>query len=201
MSRKPVIGLLGGIGSGKSRVAETFARHGAFVIDADRLGHDALLDPDVRRRIVERWGAGLLDEQGKIVRRHLGRIVFADDAARRELEAIVHPWIGERVRETIERAQADAATRFIVLDAPIMLEAGWNGVCDRLVFVETPRPLRLERVARQRGWTQEEVETRERAQLPLDEKAARADHVLDNSGTPEDLERQVIALLHNWERM
>ncbi len=201
MSRKLVIGLLGGIGSGKSRVAEAFARHGAQVIDADRIGHDALRDPDIRRRIVERWGAGLLDEKGEIVRRRLGQIVFADDAERLALERLVHPWIGERVREAVAEAQADPDTRFILLDAAIMLEAGWNGVCDQLVFVDTPRPLRLERVARQRGWTPEDVAARERAQMPLTAKADHADQVLDNSGTLEDLERQVIDLLHNWERL
>jgi dephospho-CoA kinase len=195
---KPVVGLLGGIGSGKSRVAAAFARHGARVIDADRLGHDALHDADVRRRIVERWGAGLLDEKGEIVRRRLGQIVFADDAERRALEAIVHPWIGRRVLEEVAAAQADADARFVLLDAAIMLEAGWNGACDKLVFVDTPRPQRLERVAQQRGWSAAEVEARERAQLPLTEKAARADHVLDNSGTTEAMERQVADLLHDW---
>ncbi len=79
-----------------------------------------------------------------------------------------------------------------------MLEAGWNGACDRLVFVDAPRPLRLERVARQRRWTAADVEARERAQLPLTAKAARADHVLDNSGNIEDLERQVDDLLRTW---
>ena len=198
---KPVVGLLGGIGSGKSRVAEAFARRGARVIDADRIGHEALRDAEVRRQIVERWGSGLLDDNGAIVRRRLGQIVFADDAERRALEAIVHPWIGRRIREEIAAAQADPAARLILLDAAIMLEAGWNSACDKMVFIDTPRPLRLERIARQRGWSGEEVATRERAQLPLTEKAARADHVLDNSGTLEELERQVDELLHTWEVM
>ena len=195
---KPVIGLIGGIGSGKSRVAEAFAWRGGRVIDADRIGHAALRDPEIRRQIVEHWGAGLLDESGEIVRRRLGRIVFADDADRRALEAIVHPWIGRRVREEVAAAQADADSRFVLLDAAVMLEAGWNGVCDKLVFVDTPRSVRLERLARQRGWSENEVEARERAQLPLTEKAARADHVLENSGTMEDLERQVDDLLRAW---
>jgi dephospho-CoA kinase len=198
MSRKPVIGLLGGIGSGKTCVAAAFARQAGRVIDADRIGHDALRDPDVRRQIVERWGRGLLDDQGEIVRRRLGRIVFADDAERRALEAIVHPWIGRRIVEEITAAQAEVDSRFILLDAAIMLEAGWHAACDKLVFVDAPRPLRLERVARQRRWTATDVEARERAQLPLTEKAARADHVLDNSGTLEDLERQVDDLLRTW---
>jgi dephospho-CoA kinase len=198
MSRKLVIGLLGGIGSGKSRVAEALARRGARVINADRIGHDALRDPEIRRQIVERWGGGLIDDSGEIVRPRLAQIVFADDAQRRALEAIVHPWIGQRLREVIAAAQAEPDSRFLVLDAAVMLEAGWNSACDKLVFVDTPRPLRLERAARQRRWTAAEVEARERAQLPLTAKAALADHVLDNSGTPDDLERQVDSLLDKW---
>jgi dephospho-CoA kinase len=198
MSRKLVIGLLGGIGSGKTRVAEAFARRGARVINADRIGHDALRDPEIRRQIVERWRDRLLDETGEIVRPRLAQIVFADDGQRRALEAIVHPWIGRRLREVIAAAQAEPDSRFLVLDAAVMLEAGWNSACDKLVFVDTPRPQRLERAARQRGWTAAEVEARERAQLPLTAKAAMADHVLDNSGTLDDLERQVDDLLHKW---
>ena len=198
MSRKLVIGLLGGIGSGKTRVAEAFARRGARVINADRIGHDALRDPEIRRQIVERWRDRLLDETGEIVRPRLAQIVFADDGQRRALEAIVHPWIGRRLREVIAAAQAEPDSRFLVLDAAVMLEAGWNSACDKLVFVDTPRPQRLERAARQRSWTAAEVEARERAQLPLTAKAAMADHVLDNSGTLDDLERQVDDLLHKW---
>jgi dephospho-CoA kinase len=193
---KHVIGLLGGIGRGKSGVAEAFARRGAHVIDADKIGHAALRDPDVRRQVVERWGPGVLDESGEIVRRRVGKIVFAHDPERLALEKIVHPWIGHRIREEIAAAQMDDASRLILLDAAIMLEAGWNGACDKLVFVDVPRPTRLERIARQRGWTADDVEARERAQMPLTEKAAYADHVLDNSGTLEDLERQVDDLLH-----
>jgi dephospho-CoA kinase len=192
---KLVLGLLGGIGSGKSAVAAAFARHGARVIDADKLGHDALRDPAVRRRIAERWGAGLLDENGAVVRSRLAEIVFASDEERKALETIVHPWIGNRIREEIASAQADPAVRFILLDAAIMLEAGWHAMCESLIFVDSPREERLERIARQRGWTPEQVAMRERAQMPLTAKAARADHVVNNSGSLEHLEHQVDSLL------
>jgi len=196
---KPVIGLLGGIGSGKSQVAALLARHGARVINADLLGHEALRQPEILRRIVQRWGAGLLDEQGEIVRGRLAAIVFRDPAERRALEEIVHPWIGQAIRDEIARCQADPAIRFIVLDAAVMLEAGWHSACQRLVFVDVPWNLRLERLARQRGWSAQQVQARETAQLPLTEKASRADHVLDNSGTTEQLEQQVRELLTRWQ--
>jgi len=196
---KPVLGLLGGIGSGKSQVAALLTRHGGRVIQADQLGHQALRQPEIRRRVVERWGADLLDEQGQIVRGRLAAIVFRDPAELQALEEIVHPWIGQAIREEIAHVQTDPAVRFIVLDAAVMLEAGWHAVCQRLVFVDVPRELRLQRLARQRGWSDQQLRDRETAQLPLTEKAARADHVLDNSGTPEQLERQVQELLTRWQ--
>jgi dephospho-CoA kinase len=195
---KPVIGLIGGIGSGKSQVATAFARNGARVIAGDQLGQAALRDPDIRARVASRWGGAVLDEHGDIDRRRLGAIVFADSAERKALEAIVHPWIRRHILADIDKARRDPGVPLIVLDAAIMLEAGWNEVCDRLVYIEAPRAVRLERVARQRGWSEKEVDARERAQLPLTEKVVRADHVLDNSASLEYLNRQVIDLLHLW---
>jgi dephospho-CoA kinase len=195
---KVVVGLLGGIGSGKSQVAATLARHGARIIAGDQLGQAALRDPEVRARVVSRWGQDIVDASGEIDRRRLAAIVFADPVQRMELEAITHPWIRQCIRTGVEEAREDPRVTLIVLDAAVMLEAGWNDVCDRLVYVEAPREVRLERVARQRGWSEKEVEARELAQLPLTEKAVRADHVVNNSATLEHLNRQVNDLLHLW---
>jgi dephospho-CoA kinase len=197
-SRKPVVGLIGGIGSGKSQAAAAFARLGARLISGDELAHQALRQPEVRGRVVARWGAHLLDESGEVQRRRLAAIVFADPAERRALEALVHPWIRGHIRAEVEKALADPGVQLVVLDAAIMLEAGWSELCDRLVYVDAPRELRVRRVAEQRGWTAKEVEAREGAQLPLTEKRVRADHVLDNSASLEHLGRQVADLLHLW---
>jgi dephospho-CoA kinase len=197
-SGKRVVGLLGGIGSGKSQVAAALAQHGARIIAGDQLGQAALRDPDIRARVVSRWGQGVLDESGEIDRRRLAAIVFADPAQRKALEAITHPWIRQRIHAEVEEARHDPHVTLIVLDAAVMLEAGWNDVCDSLVYVDAPREVRRERVARQRGWSETEVEAREQAQLPLTEKAVRADHVLNNSASLEHLNRQVNDLLHLW---
>ncbi len=196
--RALVVGLVGGIGSGKSAVAAEFARRGARVIPADQIGHEALRQEEVRRQVVRRWGPELLDEKGEVQRRKLGAIVFADPEERKALEALVHPWIRKRIEEEVARAKADPTVRLIVLDAAILMEAGWNNVCDCLVYVDAPRDVRLERVARQRKWAGRELEDRERAQLPLTDKQVRADHVLDNSSTLEHLGRQVEVLMHRW---
>src|SRR3954466_9621810 len=99
-----VIGLIGGIGSGKSRVAAEFVRHGARVVSGDQAGHEALRQPEIRSRVVERWGPEVLDEKGEINRRRLGAMVFADPTELRALEALVFPWIERRLRVEIDAA-------------------------------------------------------------------------------------------------
>ncbi len=198
MANKPIIGLIGGMGSGKSRVADEFACRGARVIPADQLGHEALRRPEIRDQAVKRWGHGILDAYGEIDRRALGRIVFADPAERKALEALSFPWIERRFREEIAEAEADPKVVLIVLDAAILLEAGWDRWCAKLVYVHTPRSVRLERLAAQRGWSAKEVEVRETAQLSLTEKVSRADAAVDNSGSLEQTARQVDNLLRQW---
>jgi dephospho-CoA kinase len=194
----PVIGLLGGIGSGKSLVAAELARHGGYLIAADQLGHEALQQPDIKARVAERWGRQVLTEAGKVDRKRLGAIVFADPRERRELEAMTHPFIGRRIREEIEQARRRPEVRLIVLDAAVMLEAGWHGVCDHLLFIDSPRPARLQRLQEGRGWSAREVEDRENAQLPLTEKQRHADVVIDNSAGPERIVPQLRQLLGRW---
>jgi len=193
-----VVGIVGGIGSGKSLVAAALGRCGARVISADELGHEALRQPEIRQKVVNHWGTHLLDDRGEIDRRRLGAIVFADPAELRGLETLVHPWIANRIEAEVEASRSDPSVRLLVLDAAIMLEAGWEYVCDKILFVDTPREERLRRLHAQRGWTAREVEAREAAQLPLTEKRARADHVITNSASSEELERQIDSLLTAW---
>src|SRR5690606_3754690 len=174
------------------------AGYGGRVIAADAFGHEALRRPEIRDAVAARWGAGVLDEHGQVSRRKLGAVVFADPAQRRELEALVFPWIERRIREELARAGEDPAVRFVVLDAAIMLETGWGDVCDRVVYVDAPRAARAGRLAARSGWSEAEVLAREAAQMPPEEKARRADAVIDNSGPPEALRPQVEELLRRW---
>ena len=195
------LGLVGGMGSGKSEIAKLFAEQGAVVVAGDPLGHEALRDPAIRQQIVARWGSGLLDAQGQVDRRKLAAVVFSDDRERKYLESLSLPYIKRRIAEELARAEADPQARLIVLDAAIMLEVGWDHECDAIVFVEAPRAVRLNRLAQQRGWTEAEVVRREAAQLPLTEKARRADHVIDNGGALEQTRRQVVELLQRLQRV
>lgn len=184
------------MGSGKSAVGAEFVWYGGATICADQLGHEALRQSDIRARIVARFGDDVLQGPNTINRGKLGAKVFADPEERKALEEIVHPWIKRRMAEEIAEANANAEISFIVLDAAIMLEAGWNNLCNWLVYIDAPRPLRLERLARQRGWTEQEVTLREQAQLPLEEKAKKAEFTVDNSGTPEATAKQLRELVH-----
>ena len=192
---KPVVGLLGGMGSGKSSVAAEFAKHGGKVIAADQLGHEALRQPEIRDTIVKHFGGDVVAKDGSIDRKKLGAKVFAEERQRKTLEKLVHPWITQRIDEEIAQANAQDEVLFIVLDAAIMLEAGWNNVCDWLVYIHVPREQRLERLARQRGWSEKEVGAREQAQMSLAEKQRLADFTVDNAGSPGQTARQVAELV------
>jgi dephospho-CoA kinase len=196
---KPVVGLIGGMGSGKSLVASLFAARGARVISGDELGHEALRQPAIKERLVERWGTEILDDHGNVDRRRVAGIVFADPAERRALEELVFPWIERRLGEEIAAAQKDPASRLIIVDAAIMIESGWSKHCDRLVYVQAPAEVRLRRLAETRGWTPAEVRAREQAQMPLEDKAKRADAILDNSVSAEATAEQVDRLLRQWK--
>jgi dephospho-CoA kinase len=199
MASKPVIGLIGGIGSGKSSVALELRKHGGYLIAGDRLGHEGLRQADIREQVIQRWGREVVSESGEIDRKKLGRIVFHDAAERRKLEGLLFPWLRQRMEEEIGKAAADPQVGFVILDAAVLLEAGWDELCDAIVFVQAPRGERLSRLARQRGWDEKDVDARERAQLPLAEKESRADMVVDNSGSAEELAKQVKTLLGRWK--
>lgn len=189
-----VVGLTGGIGSGKSEAAAAFARLGAEVVDADRLGHEALRDPEVMRQVETRFGRGVFNEGGQIDRRRLGALVFGSAEARRALEAVSHPYITRRAREAVAQTKAP----LVVLDAALLLEAGWGGLCDAVVYVDAPDEVRLARVRGRSGWSEDELRARERAQMPLTDKRARANHVMENASTREHLDRQAEGLVSLW---
>ena len=189
----PVIGIVGGIGSGKSRVASLLEEAGSVVSDADALARGALQDATVRDTVVSWWGDDVLEADGTVSRAAVADRVFADAAELERLEQLLHPLV-EAARKAEFDAAPDSATA-LVIDAPLLLEVGLDRECDVIVFVDCPRELRLERVASSRGWDTEELARREARQMPLDEKRSRAHHVLVNHGRVEDLREQVEAFL------
>ncbi|MEZ6244210.1 MAG: dephospho-CoA kinase [Phycisphaerales bacterium] len=192
--RVPVIGLAGAIGSGKSSVARAFASLGCLVTDSDAQTRAALDRDDVKRQIVSWWGGSVLDASGAIDRSEVARIVFTDATQRERLEALLHPFARRARDEVIERAERENVPA-VVIDAPLLFEAGLDAECDRVIFVDAPREVRLRRVHDSRGWDAAEVDRREKAQLPLEDKRRRSDDILVNAGREEDLIPRVEALL------
>ena len=191
-----IIGLTGGIACGKSEVASALATLGAVVLDADQAAHEVINLPAVQQLLIERWGKGVICSDNQTDRASVARLVFAEGASGSAelefLEQTLHP----RIRERFEARLAELAGQGVeiaVIDAPLLLEAGWENLCDDLVYVDSPREVRLER-AKLRNWTEVDFAKREARQMPIAEKRERSTHVLANSGTLESLRDQVNSL-------
>jgi dephospho-CoA kinase len=188
-----IIGILGGVASGKSLVSAIFAAHGLGVLDADRAGHEVLRLQHVLEAARNRWGGEIIGEDGQIDRGRLAKIVFQpDEIGTRErtfLTHLTHPEIALLLMQEANQMSA-AGIRAVVLDAAVMLQAGWDDWCDKLVFIDVPYTIRLSR-ALVRGWKEEDFIAREAAQESLDFKRRRADVVIDNSGSTERTRAQI----------
>ncbi|HMS15669.1 MAG TPA: dephospho-CoA kinase [Planctomycetota bacterium] len=202
--RRPlVIGIVGGVGSGKSAVAKLLSERGAVILDADRMAHEALETDSVREALVGRFGQIVLLPNGMVDRPALGKLVFggkggAGDEAKKFLEDLLHPQIRARILEQLaelRRIAAHLAPAWVVLDAPLLLEGPLADLCDTLVFVEAPEDLRTARTVRHRGWAYEERAAREAKQLPIDLKRARCQHIIRNDGDLMHLEQEVAHFL------
>jgi len=197
-----VLGIVGGVASGKSLVREAFARQGAVVLDADQVGHDVLREPEVIEAFRQRWGDAVIGPDGQVVRREVARRVFGDDPStireRDFLNSITHPRIRDRLRSQLNQLRSEQ-TPVVAIDAALLHETGWSQLCDGVIFVDAPREVRLHR-AQQRGWSPEQFAAREASQWPVEEKRARATWVVDNSGPPEAIAPQVERIWQQIER-
>ena len=183
------MGLTGGVASGKSTVSAILRELGAVVIDADALARE-VVEPGTGGldAVVEAFGSDVLTAEGDLDRPAMGRLVFADDEARKKLEAIVHPLVFERIVELEEQAPADALE---VHDIPLLAESGRADTFDAVLVVDAPRETQIARMVEDRGWTQEDAEARIAAQATREDRLAIATHVIDNSGSLADLRARV----------
>jgi dephospho-CoA kinase len=187
---KPIIGLCGGIGSGKSAVAREFVRLGGLLIDSDRLNHEVLRRPEVTETLRQWWGDEILGDDGSPDRGRVAKLIFDDAEQKRRLESLVHPLIAGLREDMITRGTGDPKIRAIILDSPLLLESNLDRLCHAVVFVEVSEAQRLERLRKLRGWDIQELRRRERWQLPLAEKRARSHYTIRNEGTIEQLGSQ-----------
>jgi dephospho-CoA kinase len=189
----PVIGIVGGIGSGKSLVAGMFGQLGCKVICSDEAAHRALQDAAIKSRIIAEFGTDILGDQHEIDRSRLGKLVFSDAAKRASLNAIVHPYVAEYRLKCLQEYRRDSQIKGVVLDSPLLAETGLYQRCHAVVYVHCEANERYSRVQKNRGWSLAEWQKREAAQWSLDKKLEISHYVVSNEAEAPHTAAQV-----NW---
>jgi dephospho-CoA kinase len=198
---KRIVGIIGGIASGKSLVTNMLNRLGAEVVDADEVAHGVLEEPSVVEEIREAFGEDVIvrdpnrqEIPDRVDRKKVAALVFGESELhqkrRQRLEEIVQPRIRQRLNEIIDRWQTEIESGMLALDIPLLYERHWDRRCDEVWFVDTPQSLR-ERNAIQRGWTPNQLQNREKSQLSIEKKRELANRVIVNDGSVEDLRSRV----------
>lgn len=188
---RPIIGLAGGMGSGKTHVAAMLREMGCFVIDSDAHVREAYRTPAVLDQLRQWWGPEAFMEDGSINRSAIARRVFASPDERVRLEGLIHPLVRQYRDREMARAAVDGNALAFVWDTPLLFEAGLYQDCDTIWFIEADPALRLRRLSESRGWEEAELVRREKFQWPLDKKRNLSDYVLKNTAGAEDLRGQV----------
>ena len=189
--KKPVIGILGGICSGKSTVAAEFAKLGCKVIDADEIAKKLIEKRNIKEKIAASFGQDILNKQGKIDRRKLAGVVFSDGDKLSLLNSIVHPPVLARIEQLIKRYSCQKRTKAIVLDMPLLAEVGWANRCNRLIFVDCKQKLRLARAKKKGLSIRNHLKKRENFQISLDRKVEISDNTVNNNSGFRALVKQV----------
>ncbi len=193
-NEKPIVGLAGGVGAGKSTVAGLLREMGCLVISSDALNQDVLARDDVVGRLRAWWGAEAAPG-GVADRRWIAERVFDDESERQRLEALTHPLIAAERARMIARAKKDSSVKAIILDSPLLFESNLDKSCDHVLFVDAVKAERERRVATHRAWVADELQRREAAQWPLDEKRRRSDFLVRNDSDMAELRRRVAGVL------
>jgi dephospho-CoA kinase len=191
---KKIIGLVGGMCSGKTTAAKEFANLGCAVINADEIAHQLLEEKDVFSKIIKLFGKEILNEQGKIDRHLLANFVFGDPAKLSKLTGVLHPKVMVKVEELLALYEKDSAVKAIVLDIPLLIEVGWEKRCDYVIFVDCKPQIRLERAKKMGVFDVDQLKIRENLQISLDKKKLIADNVIDNNSGLSGLSKQIACL-------
>jgi len=192
---KPIIGLAGGIGSGKSFIARLFAEEGCLVLSADEQVREIYTDAAVQNTLRQWWGDHVINSRGELDRKAVAALVFSDPVEKKRLENLVHPLIAEKRRERMLAAANDAQVLAFVWDIPLLFEVGSARECDAIVFVDAPWEERLARVRNTRGWDENDLRRRENLQHPLDNKREMSNYIVQNTADVGFARRQVREVL------
>ena len=190
-NKKIIIGILGGIGSGKTTVAREFERLGCGLIDADRMAHKLLEDEHIKSQILNLFGTDICRKNGQIDRDKLGVRVFENAMNVSKIDAIIHPGVFCRCEEMIEQFNGGSDVRAIVLDMPLLVESGWDKRCDKLVFVQCDEEIRYKRIEKHYLLSGNNIKKRENFQISLDKKADIAQYTVSNNSDLSVLTEQV----------
>jgi dephospho-CoA kinase len=180
-SNKPIIGIVGGIGSGKSFIARLFGEIGGLVIDSDSQIRQAYEDSQIRKILKQWWGDGVFKADGQVDRRAIAGRIFSDESQRRNLEGLLHPWVADQRDRLMAETAENPEVKAFIWDTPLLFETGLNRQCDAVVFVDCPVEIRQKRVLDTRGWDANEIIRREKLQWPLDKKKKMSHYVAVNT--------------------
>ncbi len=192
---KPVIGIVGGIGSGKSTVAREFLRQGCGMVNADEINHKVLQRKEIVDVLVSWWGGEILDSTGHIDRHAVSKIAINEPKQLKRLTDLVHPIILDLQVKLIEKLKKDENIKAIVLDVPLLIEIEWQGKCDYLVYIEVSDAIRHDRLAKERGWSEEKIKNLENLQISLDIKAEMSDYIVHSNSCISNLASQIDVIL------
>jgi dephospho-CoA kinase len=196
-----ILGITGSFGSGKTTVAQLFGNRGAKVLDADKITHDLLLPTTCCfKRIIKYFGVEML-KQGRIDRRKLAKIVFDDPKSLKKLCSILHPEVIKEIKQTAKKYRAQKSKAFLIIDAPLLFEVGLQAFCDGVAVVRAKKDIQIKRLQKRDGLIKKEILKRMKAQMPIAEKIARADFVIDNQGSINQTKKQVEALWQELKKM
>ncbi|MFH1247612.1 MAG: dephospho-CoA kinase [Candidatus Omnitrophota bacterium] len=189
--KKIVLGVTGSFGSGKSTVADLFKSSGAQIIDADKIGHALLLPGShVFSKVFRLFGSGILDKKKQIDRRFLGQLVFKNRALLKKLNSIMHPEIVKAIKRQIKKSR----NSLVVLDAPLLLEAGLRSLVTKLVVVTVKRSLQIQRLQKKLPLSRKEINLRIKSQVPIRKKIQSADFIIDNNRNKNELKKKVMLI-------
>lgn len=191
MGKKPIIGILGAIASGKSTVAAELQNLGCAVIDADKIAKDFLQTDEVKKLIRDRFGDSVFDTAGNVDKSLLANAVFVDQASVDAINAIIHPRVLKKTLDLIEHYQSDQGIKAVVLDMPLLMEVGWHNKCDKLIFVQCNDDIRLDRASKKRVLDKNILKKRENFQISLDKKKKISHYILNNNENLSVLIKQI----------